>query len=214
MSSRNNIKNILFDLDGTLIDSYNSIQLSYNYAFQQVYNYECNHNIRPLIGPPIKEILVKLSGETDMDKINIFVKYFQEKYDSEFYKSCDPYEGVTELLTYLSAKHLDLYITTNKRLIPTMLILEHLNFSQYIKKIYAIDSNQGIYKSKVDMVAGLINNENLETSETILIGDTIHDFTAAEKNKIGFIYVDYGYGNLTKIEPTVKGSLEILNLIN
>lgn len=214
MNSKNNIKNILFDLDGTIIDSYKGIQLSYNHAFQQVYNCICDHNIQPFIGPPIKEILVKLSGETDMEKINIFVKHFQEKYDSEFYKNCDPYIGITELLTYLSEKRLNLYIATNKRLIPTQLILDHLHLTPYFKKIYAIDSNQSIYKSKVDMVAEMIKYEKLEASETILVGDTLHDMTAAEKNNIGFIYADYGFGNLTAVERTVKNTLEIINFIN
>lgn len=214
MSSKNNIKNILFDLDGTIIDSYKGIQLSYNYAFQQVYNCLCDHNIQPLIGPPIKEILVKLSGETDIEKINIFVKKFQRKYDSEFYKSCYAYHGIPELLTFLSEKRINLYIATNKRLVPTELILNHLNLNHYFNKIYAIDSNQSIYESKVDMVADLIKDENLKISETILVGDTLHDMNAAKNNNIGFIYADYGFGNLTEAKTVIKNTLEIINFIN
>lgn len=214
MILKRSIKNILFDLDGTIIDSYKGIQLSYNHAFKQVYNCDCNHNIQSLIGPPIKEILVKLSGETDMEKINIFVKKFQEKYDSEFYKSCSPYEGITELLTFLSEKRLNLYIATNKRLVPTKQILDYLDLTHYFKKIYTVDVNQNTYKSKVDMVADLMHDEKLSAAETILVGDTTHDMMAAQKNNIGFIYADYGFGNLTEVEVIVKSTLEIINLLN
>jgi len=54
----------------------------------------------------------------------------------------------------------------------------------------------------------------LSAAETILVGDTTHDMTAAQKNNIGFIYADYGFGNLTEVEVIVKSTLEIINLLN
>src|SRR5215213_6656233 len=109
MKAESKVENILFDLDGTIIDSYPGIQSSFSYAYEKLYNKPCVYNIRSHVGPPLKEILTSISGETKSDRLDSFIGYFQEKYDSEHYKVCELYEGITELLKYLSGIGINLF---------------------------------------------------------------------------------------------------------
>ncbi len=208
MSSERKIKNVIFDLDGTIIDSANGINMAFNKAYSELYNSADVFDIKDLVGPPIKDIFVKTCKEKDVNKVASFIKMFQEKYDLTYYSDCTLYYGILSLLEFLKDTNIDCFIATNKRLTPTTLILNHLNIDVYFKNIYTIDSTQNNYINKTEMVRAVLNREGLIASETILIGDTDHDQVAAQANNIEFIYADHGYGNLINVEKELKKYLK------
>lgn len=204
---------VLFDLDGTIIDSYKGLQQAFDYAYDQVYQKQSNHNIRPLVGPPMKIIFKQLTGEQDDELIAEFVRVFQNKYDAESYRNCELYEGISDLFKHLYNAGIQLYIATNKRLAPTTLILEHLDIKKYFKGIYSIDSVQPPYPSKIVMVRDILQKEGLQPQHTVFVGDTLHDQHGAEENEVKFIYAGYGFGDLKDLEFTIKHTSEILNYL-
>lgn len=207
MGEKIKIKNIIFDLDGTIIDSAEGINSAFKNAYQQLYNVETVQNIKSMIGPPIKEIFIKASGETDTGKIDTFVKLFQKYYDEVFYTETLIYNHLTDLLGFLKLNGISCFVATNKRLKPTMLILNQLNLTSYFKNIYTIDGIDGGHVNKIEMVKELLKNESLAAFETMLIGDTHEDFAAAQANKLDFIYADYGYGNMINVEKKLTDYL-------
>ena len=204
---------MLFDLDGTIIDSYPGIQKAFDNAFYKVYNVRNTTSIKSLIGPPIDKILFNCNGETDPDKIDLFVNQFKECYDTEDLKCSILYDGVRELLQELQRKQVRMFIVTNKRERPTKLIMEFLNLENYFCDFYCSDS-KGIYSSKELIVQDLLKIETVAPSDSILVGDTLQDKRAASYNNVSFVYAAYGYGALEDIEYKVEKPLEILNLIN
>jgi len=77
--------NIIFDLDGTLLNTYEGIQHSFDYAYLKTFNNKNKINISKYIGPPIDEILIKLIPNLDQKIITLFVDNFKENYDLEGY---------------------------------------------------------------------------------------------------------------------------------
>lgn len=207
------VEAVLFDLDGTVIDSYPGIQNAFDNAYLKLYSITNKISIRPFIGPPIHEILVKVNGETDEEKMEEFVRLFKHSYDTEDFKSSVLYNGMRELLERLSLSGIKLFIVTNKRKKPTELITKYLNIEHYFCALYCIDSKDGYY-SKAQMVKDILEGEGLSSDKCVLIGDTYQDETSAKPNNITFIYAEYGYGNLAKTDNSIIQPLDTLKFIN
>lgn len=206
-------KNILFDLDGTLIDSAPGIVESFSFAFNKIYGVACIKDIKSLIGPPIKEVLFAVNGETNSIIMNEFVEAFKLHYDTEGFKKSQLFENVSDVLKILNNEKLGLFIATNKRKLPTKLILDYLNLNQYFKGVYCPDSFENIFENKTDLIQNLLTSFALEKAETLFIGDTSHDGFAAVANGLDFALVEYGYGNYEDPTYRINNSIKIVNIL-
>jgi phosphoglycolate phosphatase len=206
-------KNILFDLDGTLIDSAPGIEASFYIAYLKVYKTACPKNITTFIGPPIDQVLIAVNGETNLEIINCFVDAFKQHYDTEGYKKSKLYNDVELVLEVLLKNKLNVFIATNKREKPTKLILEYLSIGKYFNDIYCPDMEELKFKNKTDLIAHILKTNSLLFNETIMIGDTIHDGLAADKNKLDFALVEYGYGEYQNSQYKFKNIKQLINIL-
>ncbi len=206
-------KNILFDLDGTLIDSAPGIEESFYIAYLKVYNKECPNIITTLIGPPIDQVLTAVNGETNLEIINRFVDAFKQHYDTEGYKKSKLYGDVEMVLEALLKNKLNVFIATNKREKPTKLILEYLSIGKYFNEIYCPDMEEFKFKNKTDLIAHILKTKSLLFNETIMIGDTIHDSLAADENKLDFAFVEYGYGEYQNNKYKLKHIKQLISIL-
>jgi phosphoglycolate phosphatase len=206
-------KSILFDLDGTLIDSAPGIEASFYFAYKKVYNTSCPKMITTLIGPPIDQVLIAVNGETNLEIINRFVDAFKQHYDIDGYKKSKLYEDVELVLEILFKSKFNLFIATNKRLKPTKLILDYLSIDKYFKGIYCPDILELQFKNKTDLIAYILKINSLLLRETIMIGDTKHDGLAADENKLDFALVEYGYGEYKKSKYKINDIKQLINIL-
>ncbi len=206
-------KNILFDLDGTLIDSAPGIEASFYIAYLKVYNKECPQISTTFIGPPIDQVLKAVNGETNIEISNRFVDAFIQHYDNEGYKKSKLYDDVESVLEVLLKKELNIFIATNKRLKPTKLILEYLSLDKYFNDIYCPDILEEKFKNKTDLIAYILKTNLLQLSDTIMIGDTLHDGIAADENKLDFVFVEYGYGEYENSKYKLNNLKQLINII-
>lgn len=189
-----NIAHIVFDLDGTLIDSSQSILAT----FAAILDAEKLTPRVPLdsllIGPPLTATLKLISGLEDPVEIDRLTMAFKARYDSSGYRESAPIYGAELLLGELKKRGYPLYIVTNKRHHPTWLILEHLGWKDFFTDVYSPDSISPAYPSKASTLAALISNHNLAPSVSAYIGDTPEDADAAQQNSLYFFQATWGYG--------------------
>ena len=191
---------ILFDLDGTLIDSAPAILASFREAFASTGVATVRSIDESVIGPPLTETLQLLSGSDDPALIGQLADAFKASYDSEGYKATAAYAGVGDLLARLAAAGRQLSIATNKRIHPTRLILAHLGWLDYFSHVYALDLFTPRLPDKAAMIARLLADQNIARDQAIYIGDRSEDGESADANGLPFIAVTWGYGSLTASE--------------
>lgn len=188
------MKTIIFDLDGTLIDSAQSVLTSIEKAFDLCGLVPALSLESSLIGPPLREILQLLSPESDSAQIERLAQSFMDSYDEQGCLEAHPFPGIDEMLHELKRQGFALHIVTNKRAYPTQKILAHLGWNELFGGVYATDTFVEEYYDKPRLLGRLIVDLNLQSNECVYVGDRDEDALAAEYNGIKFTHTNWGYG--------------------
>ncbi len=191
---------ILFDLDGTLIDSAPAILASFQAAFAQTGIAPARPISADIIGPPLTETLQLLAGSDDPAQIARLGDAFKASYDATGYQATAAYAGVSDLLLALKNAGCSLSIATNKRLHPTRLILDFLGWQTCFSHVYALDLFTPRLPDKASMLQRLISDQDIPRNAAVYVGDRAEDGLSASANQLPFIAATWGYGSLTPAE--------------
>lgn len=185
---------VVFDLDGTLIDSQASILASIKIALDQ-----CDISSRvplteDLIGPPLLETLSVICGTSNPAALSLVAAMFKDAYDSVGYKNSIRYEGVDKLLEWLVSEGYEVCLVTNKRRTPTERILDHFKWRSFFSHVYMIDSGEIPFKNKTEAIAALLQEAGINPKRAVYVGDRHEDYEAAANNNMKCLLVTWGYG--------------------
>ncbi len=187
------IKSIIFDMDGTLLDSSYALTCSVNF-------------VRDSLGlePLKKETLEYYINKPDQDMPMIFygtrdyIDEHREMFRKHYLKNAnlhvEPYDGAYELLEYLKSKDIALSIATNASDYFAKNMLKHAKMLDYFKYIVGSNNVQNS-KPNPDMIDLICEKLSVLKSQTILIGDSIKDELAAQNANVDFLFANWGYGN-------------------
>lgn len=200
MSIPSPIDTIIFDLDGTLIDSSPSILAGFSAALQA-------HKIAPkcaltaaLIGPPLKITLGTISGSQDDSLLESLATSFKAYYDTEGYRLSGVFPGIPEMLSQLHQQGITLHIATNKRIHPTRLILDHLGWSAFFSSVYGLDSVNPAFANKGQMIRQQLIDQKIALDRAAYLGDRPEDGQAADANNLLFYGAQWGYAPFSEAD--------------
>ncbi len=188
---------ILFDLDGTLVDSLPGIHYSIVVALSKFGLSAARTDLRSQIGPPIHTILQQVLGNVGPEVLEKVETAFRSSYDTEGWQKTLIYDGVEGTLLRLLNLGVRNFVITNKPKMPTKNILEIFRLSAFFNEVVSPDSKVPPFRSKSESVAYLISKHNLDIRTTLLVGDKKEDETAAEECGVPFAHAAYGYGNIS-----------------
>lgn len=188
------MKNIIFDFDGTIVDTSEGIVKSIHYAFERLNIHKItDQEIRAIIGPPLRDMLELLLKTQDEELIASGIRFFRERYGNEGLRELELYKGVRETLQILYKNNFNLFIVTSKPYIFVLHILQELGIRHYFKDISGVKMN-GKDLDKITRLGQIISKYDLLNKQTIMIGDSCEDIIAAKLNHIRSLGVEYGYG--------------------
>lgn len=184
---------VIFDLDGTLIDSSESIFASFRAVFPASGLSPVMPFTSDLIGPSLMETLKLLTGTKDENVLRASAEAFKTHYDNKGYKTTAVFFGINELLVGLKSNGAKMYIATNKRIFPTQKIVDLFKWNNYFEGVYALDTFSPPAQSKQELLKKIIKKHKFENDKIVYIGDRKEDGLSAEGNNIPFIKANWGY---------------------
>ncbi len=207
------IKVILFDLDGTLIDSAEDIGLILRKTLKDIGLEELHPgDIRKYIGGGVKSLLEKVLGDKFKEE---YVELFRKHYLSNPVIYTKPYEGVPEVLRDLKSKGLKLAVVSNKLEELSREILNRLELLDYFDFVAGGDTFSEKKPSPLPVLKSLeVLGEKPEDS--LIVGDTEADIVAGKSAGTKTALASWGYVRLNSEKPdfVFKKPAEILSVLD
>ena len=196
------IKLIIIDLDGTIINSGPDLIDSLNFVLKKQKLGKINRKVvGNLVGGGAQSMIEKafkhLGHEIPSNKMDIMINDFLEFY----YKNCDNksklYPLVAETLQTLKSKF-KLALCTNKKQFLTEKILRSYKIDSYFDFILGSSPDLKL-KPHVQMLEECLKNCSEKSENALMVGDSENDIIPAKNLSMKSVFVTYGYGTL--IEP-------------
>ena len=212
---------VVFDLDGTLIDSAADIIASLENSLDGAgirFNAPIPTNV---VGPPIHELIDRLGlNRTDEQQLHA-IQLFRAHYDHSDMPLTKPYLGAVQLLNDLKRRGWKIYCATNKPAVPTSRLIERF-FDNLIDDFCCVDTIPNNKLSKREMLEVLTNKHGLLPAHCVMVGDGNADVKAGREMGWETIAVGWGYGDQAELiseKPTlwverIEHMYEVLDLIS
>ncbi|CAN5149821.1 HAD-IA family hydrolase [soil metagenome] len=209
---------ILFDLDGTIVDSAPGILESLRFVYRELgLPVPSTAELMRWVGPPILDSFRDLA-HLDVEESARALAIYREDYITHGVNDATIFAGMPEVLAAVKAAGIPFSLATSKPEVPATAILEHAGLLDLFTVITGASADE-VRSAKKDVVAeALIRLRALgaDTSRPVLIGDRIHDVEGATANGVPTIMVEWGYGTpeeRTDAIATVTTPDELLALI-
>ncbi len=201
------IKLILLDVDGVLIDSKLNMKMSWDKLKSDNYVKKPFSEYFKRIGTSFKNILLDMGIKKNISKIEN--EYF--KNSLKYRNKIRVYKTVNKTLIDLQ-KRFKLGIVTSKKKKNTIFFLK--NFFPLVH-FDIICSPVPKYKSKPrpDLLNLAFRKLKIKSTHSLYVGDTLNDMLASKRAKTKFIYAKYGYNNKLKTKFKLKKFSDILNFL-
>jgi phosphoglycolate phosphatase len=190
-------ESVIFDLDGTLVDSAPGIEHALLESVQLILPDSVIDlpDIRPHIGPPLPELVRRLFPHVTPQVAEQIETRFGLVYDHTGWQLTRVYESAIKTLSWLADHQVGCFLVTNKRQKPTRQILIKFGLLQFFIEVVSADTNGPTLESKEEMVSHLVEKHLLNPGRTLMVGDTHSDATAARMCGMHFALAVYGYGS-------------------
>lgn len=185
---------VLFDLDGTLVDSGLGVTRCVAYALETL-----GHPVpgaavlRSFVGPSLVDSFTRTCGLSEAEARDAEYAY-RERYRGTGMYEAEVYPGIPDMLERLTAAGLRLFVATAKPIAQAMPVLEHFGLARWFEACDGPDETPGRY-SKTVGIGRLLAGHALNPARTVMVGDHENDILAAKASGVGSIGVLYGYGS-------------------
>ena len=188
---------ILFDLDGTLVDSGEGVlkcaELGLRHFNLPIPSPE---EMRTFVGPPLRDSFMRFGCTEEMAQEAIAV--YRSRYTTVGKFELFVYPGIEKLLQDLTAAGCKLYVATSKPESVSVEILQHLGLARYFTYIAGADQDKG-RSTKSEVIAYLLEQVG-DLDGALMVGDTAYDVIGSAQHGIPCAGVSWGYGKADEME--------------
>ncbi len=183
------IKGIIFDLDGTLINSFSAIHESFNNTMRQLglpeYSYE---DVLKTIGMPLEYVMSRINGIHDAEQA---VRMFRSHYETVYLGKTMLMPGVQQVIEELYNDGYVMAVSTNKLGKYSRILLDNLGIGGYFKSVVGVGDGLKA-KPHADTIDRIAKELELKKDEMVYVGDSGIDAETARNAGVDFIAIATG----------------------
>lgn len=189
-------KLFIFDLDGTLVDSYFAIQKSLNATMKKFNLPEVNfETVKRSIGHGDKNFITRFARPGQVEEL---LAFFKEQHEKDVLEYVRPMPHCHKMLSSLKQRQKKLAIATNRPSHSALLIIEKLGLDKFFNMIVCSDEVRHI-KPHPLILQTIMGRLKYKPDETVYVGDMRLDIQTAMHAKVKPVYVKGGSSNLHEI---------------
>ncbi len=210
---------VIFDFDGTVVDTGEGILKSLQYSFKEMGREIPNlDDLKKFIGPPIHYSYTTYYGVSE-EEVGLYIKKYRERYRAKGIYECELYKGFPEVLDTLHKNGVKVGIASSK---PESLIYDvadYLGVTEKFDAIVGVQIDDSNHSSKTGLVLNSMKKLNVEDkSKVLMVGDRCYDIDGAAGAEVDSCGVLWGYGSKDEFEAhnatyVVSDTEELLNLV-
>ena len=210
-------KAIIFDCDGTLLNTISDLTNAVNYALNEIgCKKQTDADTLRMVGNGIKALVKRALPETHGNRFDEAFGLFKSYYGEHFADYTEPYDGIIDLLVKLKERGYKVALVSNKNRVYLKMLFDKF-FADTID--YWIGETEGLApKPASDMVYRALENLNVSRNESVYVGDSSVDVATANNSGMDGIFVTWGFASkedLIKCGATkiIDAPQELLDLI-
>ncbi len=191
-------KAVVFDLDGTLIDSAPDLRVALNKVLTAHNRPPVNlRQVKMMVGDGAAKLVERAfaatGDEPEASRLARLTTEFLSFYEGHSADLTRPYPGVPETLSTLKAQGLALGVCTNKPEAATREVLRDLTLDGFFDAVLGGDSIDGARKPDPRLLQGVLDAMGVGANHSVMVGDAANDVGAARALGMPVIVVSYGY---------------------
>jgi phosphoglycolate phosphatase len=187
---------VLFDLDGTIVDSAADITASLAHTFTQLgLDVPSDDVLRSYVGPPLLDSLRLTAGFDDAEAWEA-LNIYRDHYGEHVLRS-PVFPGVAGVLERLHNAGIPVALATSKPESMARKVLDHAGLTRYFTEITGASDDEEL-STKADVVREALRRleaKGIDTSNAVMVGDRGYDTLGAAANGVPTILVEWGYGS-------------------
>jgi phosphoglycolate phosphatase len=211
---------IVFDLDGTLVDSRRDIAESANALLEACGAVALTEEaIAGMVGEGARTLVQRVFAARQHVPPADALEQFLTIYDGRLLRHTRPYPRMAEVLAALSTRA-SLAVLTNKPLMAARAILEGLDLMRYFEDDAVLGGDGPLpRKPEPEGLQALIRRAGVPTASTVLVGDSVIDWRTATRSLTACCLARYGFGlagipldELREVDRVIDAPIELLDL--
>ena len=214
-------KLVIFDLDGTLLDTIADLAGATNYALAQLgYPTHDTDAIRTFVGNGINKLLERALPANEQTEENVMRmrSYFVPYYDAHNADLSSPYPGIEVLLQRLQDNGIEIAVASNKYQEATTKLVKHYFPTIQFAEVLGQRENIPV-KPHPTIVFDILNKTGIDKKDILYVGDSGVDMQTAQNAEVDAIGVTWGFRSRTELETfhplgIIDKAEELMDYIN
>lgn len=200
-------KLVIFDLDGTLLNTIADLGTACNYALK-----ECGFAEHPLpaynymVGNGVRRLMEKAAPDASPEMLNTLLRHFRDYYDEHCTDMTEPYPGIPELLETLNARDVKIAVASNKYQDAVDKIIAFYFPEIHFESLHG-ERSDCPKKPDPSVIFSVLSETPTPKSEVMMVGDSAVDIETARRACIESVGVTWGFRPVSELKDAYADNI-------